>query len=145
MSTAGDVARWEREVAWTTRLRWVGVALFAVALLLAALHVVLITRGMAWPRAIPCILALGLSLSAFGTADDTALHGMRQLASPGPVPPRHAAEYDQERLRRPARVEAVHASPRAVWLIPLAAVVVIGLLSWRAWGIWPGLSPQVYP
>ena len=132
-------------VATYTRLRWVGVALFGAALLVTAAHVGLVAGGMPWTRMIPCILALGLSLSSFGTADDTALHTLRQLATAGPVPAQYAAELEQEQRRRPERMAAVHASPRASWILPLVALAVILLLGWRAWVTWQASAAVVLP
>lgn len=132
-------------VATYIRLRWVGAGLFGLALLVTTAHLGLVVRGGPWSRMIPCILALGLSLSSFGTADDTALHALRALATPGPVPAAYAAEFALEQARRPTRLASVHASPRASWILPLAASAVILLLAFRAWSAWQMSSPVVMP
>jgi hypothetical protein len=62
-------------------LRWIGVALFIAALpgvAVLLLHVV--TGKSPVGHVMNCVLALGLSLGAFGTNNDTAVHAMRELA-----------------------------------------------------------------
>lgn len=120
------------------RLRWVGVVLFVIALPIpvltlanAALH------GGRWLWVLASVPCLGLSLTAFGTANDTAIHALRELARRGAVPPGGVEELKTERARRPARLEELHASPKASVILPFVAAAVVG---WMHLNLWQAFS-----
>ena len=75
---------------------------------------------------LPAIGCLGLSLGAFGTANDTALHAARSAAALGALPAAAARELTHETTVRPARLLAVHSSPKAAFFILLAAMSLMG-------------------
>ena len=112
-------------------LRWLGMGLFmaSAATFLLALTAAALGRAE-WLHALPGIFAMGMSLGAFGTANDTAVHAMAELARRGALPERHRGELATEQSRRPGRLESVHASPRAALVFPvLAAVVMVWVLT----------------
>lgn len=120
-----------------TRLRWIGVALFCVAAPVFAAAVVGWILGETPGKLIPwALFAMGLSLGSFGSNDDSAVYYLRELARADAVPERHRAEWDAERRARPARVTAVHAHPKAAWILPIAALVMVGIATWRVTGAW---------
>ncbi len=107
------------------RLRWVGVACFIAAIPIPALVIVSIINGLVpWTWIFPAIGCLGLSLGAFGTANDTALHALRSVGREG-LSAAAAAELTQEEKVRPARLSQVHHSPKASFAIPLLAMMLI--------------------
>lgn len=134
MSTPGlHVARLRRHGA----LRWVGVALFVAALPAAATLVAHIVTGQAPPgRVMNVVLALGVSLGAFGTNNDTAVHAMRELDRAAALPAAWAPELALERARRPAGLAEVHDSAKAGLVFPLLAAAAVAWLYHRA-GILP--------
>jgi hypothetical protein len=112
------------------RVRWVGVVLFGLALPVLPLVVWAAAQGqLRWILVLPSIGCLGLSLGAFGTANDTSLHAARAASALGPLPPEVASELAHEEAVRPARLRAIHASPKASFVIP---VVALGLILWMA-------------
>ena len=110
-------AQWQRYSGW----RWLGIGLFCVALPGPPLAVGAIVMKGASLKLIPLsMLTLGLSLGSFGTANDTAVHALRELAHRGaPVPA--AAELTIEQEHRPARLAELHDSPKAALILPLIA------------------------
>ncbi len=134
MSASTLLARYRR----FGRLRWFGVALFCLAipipptvLAAAILHDVRFT----W--LFPSIGCLGLSLGAFGAANDTALWSLREAAKLGPLPANALAELDHEREVRPARLMELHNSPKPSIVIPLIAVALISWVSVSMFEMWP--------
>lgn len=108
------------------RLRWVGVGLFAVALPILPLVIYGVFLGEVRPISLlPAIGCLGLSLGAFGTANDTSLHAARTAAERGELPPTVAAELAHEEAVRPQRLRELHSSPKAALVIPLVALALI--------------------
>ena len=135
MSAPSSLAQ-QRAFAW---LRWVGVGLFVAALPLPPLAVYAALTGHLSPWGIlPSIGCLGLSLGAFGTANDTSLHAARAAAAEGEVPAAVAAELAHERKVRPARLQALHASPKAAVVIPLVAIGLIVFVANRLAGALAG-------
>lgn len=135
MSTLeADLARWRAAANRFRGLRWVGVVLFACALVVFGWHVVLVaTAQLPWWKVIPCLLGLGLSLGSFGAADDSAIHALSVLDRAGALDdPGAAAELAAERAARPARVESAHHSPKAALILPLVAGGIVLLLGLRA-------------
>lgn len=122
------------------RLRWVGIAFFCAAVPIPfwALATALLREEGRWGWVLLSVGCLGLSLGSFGTANDSALSALREAARLGALPPGPAAELAHERAVRPARLAAVHDSPWASWLIPLAALSIIGWTTSRLWGAWAG-------
>ncbi|MFN7144957.1 MAG: hypothetical protein ACK4YP_14365 [Myxococcota bacterium] len=122
-----------------TRLRWVGIALFCVAAPNLVAGIAAVAAGRAGFGLVPvCLLALGLSLGAFGTNDDAALHAFSELDRRSALPGRFRAEWDGERKRRPARSSGLHDHPKASLVMPLAALAALALALWRvatAWGV----------
>lgn len=119
------------------RLRWVGVVLFCCALPIPPLVVAAAAlAGGRWGWLFPAMGTLGLSLGAFGTANDTALWSLRQAARSGALPPEAAAELRHEVAARPERLEALHDSPKASWLIPIFAATLIAWMGNRVWSVW---------
>lgn len=119
------------------RLRWLGVVLFLCAIpvpvgviLAAALH-----EGR-WAWLIPTIGCFGLSLGTFGTANDTAIFALRELAKREPLAPAAEAELRQEVAKRPERLLEVHSSPKAAFIFPLLAIALIGWMAMRIAGAW---------
>ncbi|MEN9784928.1 MAG: hypothetical protein RLZZ299_192 [Pseudomonadota bacterium] len=121
------------------RLRWVGVVAFpAAACVLTALVAAGVVGALPPGQVLPGVAALGLSLGAFGVNNDTALRladaaSQRGEALPGWL----AAELAHERRVRAVRLGALHASPRAAWILPAVSLGVLawaGLRAWHAWG-----------
>ena len=111
------------------RLRALGGLLFCLALGLFGVGIFAILSGsLPAGRIMPCILALGLSLASFGTADDSLLATLKGLRRAGALPARWAQEWQAEVGRRPRRLKEIHASPRAVLLIPLLASLALVLV-----------------
>jgi hypothetical protein len=120
-----------------TRLRWVGVALFCVAAPVFAAAVTGWVLGQTPGGLIPwAMFAMGLSLGSFGSNDDSAVYQLRELARAGAVPERHRAEWDAERRARPGRIVAVHAHPKGALILPVAAIVMVAIATWRVAGAW---------
>jgi hypothetical protein len=114
-------------------LRWIGVALFIAALpgvAVLLLHVV--TGKSPVGHVMNCVLALGLSLGAFGTNNDTAVHAMRELARSGQLPDAYGPELARERAVRAAGLAEVHASVKAGLVFPLLATAGVAWLYYRA-------------
>lgn len=134
MSAPALLSRYRR----FSRLRWLGIALFCLALPIpptVLATVLLHDARFTW--LFPAIGCLGLSLGAFGAANDTALWSLREAAKLGPVPSGALAELDHEREVRPARLLALHDSPKASLVIPLLAGALIGWVSLSMVGMWP--------
>lgn len=130
-----DTERWLAQVARYTRLRWVGVGLFAAGLALAALTLLAVVQGEAPAgRLLLAFAGCGLALGAFGTSDDTALVAMHRLKAAGALPAAWAGELATEEARRPGRAARAHASPRAALVIPVVDVLVLAWLAWRLGG-----------
>ena len=130
-AATADIDRWRAAVARYSRLRWVGMILFGLAAVVAGWHLALVvTAGMSGWKLLPCLLGLGLSLGAFGAADDTALFAMQQLQRAGQLD--DARELDAERARRPDRLGRVHDSPKAALVLPLVALSIVAFLGARA-------------
>lgn len=128
---------WEARVDRHIRLRWVGVALFAAAVVVSVGGVAALFTGHAGLRIVPwCLLALGLSLSSFGTNDNTALHALVELSRQGRIPARHKAEWDKERGVRGQRLLTLHTHPRASLILPFVSGAVILLAAWRVGAAW---------
>ena len=123
---------WIRLADRYTRLRWVGITLYVVALCVFPLRLVLVYRGVLHPLpgVFPNIAALGISLGAFGSANDTALFALRQLDGVGKVPVRHTAELAQERARRADRLESTLNTPNVAFILPVVAALLTGWLSY---------------
>lgn len=124
MTDSQLLGRWSIHRRW----RWIGIVLFCLAApgpLVALTSIFL--KGASWKLVFLSIGTLGLSLGSFGTANDTAVHALRELANRGaPIPDAH--ELASERERRPARLAALHDSPKAAFIMP---IVVIGLFAWQ--------------
>lgn len=120
---------WERLADRHARLRWVGVGLFVAALCLLPARAVLVYRGVLapLPGILPNFAALGISLGAFGVANDTVLFALRQLDALGGVPARHAAELAHERTVRPRHLEGALSEPMIAVALPSIA---FGLVCW---------------
>jgi hypothetical protein len=97
------VELWQAKAVRYSRLRWIGVAFFCLAVpnLVAAIAAVATDRASGGLIAIS-LFATGLSLGSFGTNDDAALHAMSDLARRDALPANLAAEYAAERKKRPA-------------------------------------------
>ena len=120
------------------RLRWVGVACFIVAIPIPGLVLVSIVDGrLPWTWIFPAIGCLGLSLGTFGTANDTALHALRSAGAAG-LPADAAAELRHEEQVRPARLAQVHHSPKASFIIPLLAALLIAHVVRQLIHVWSG-------
>lgn len=127
-----EVEFWKTAVRRHRALRVVGMVLFVVAVALFLAHVPLVFDGrMAWYRIIPCLIGPGLSLGTFGANDDSVLHALATLEGAGRAPEAWRAELLAEQKKRPARVAAAHASPKAGLVLPIVATVVIVLLALR--------------
>ncbi len=110
-------------------LRWVGIGLFLLAVPGVFLLATRIATGASPLRQIPfCILALALSLTAFGTNNDTAVHHMREAAREGALPAAFRAELDHERRVRRVALGDVHASPKTALVTPALAAAAIAWL-----------------
>jgi hypothetical protein len=114
-------------------LRWIGVALFIAAIPAASVLLFHVATGKSpLGHAMNCMLALGLSLGAFGTNNDTAVHTMRELARSGQLPPAFAKELAREKAVRAAGLAEIHASVKAGMVFPLLAAAGVLWLYFRA-------------
>lgn len=114
-------------------LRWVGVALFLLAVPAAVLVVLEVLAWRSPPgHLLNIVLALGTSLGTFGVNNDTALAGMLRAERSGGLVSAVAAELALERARRPVQLDAVHASPKAAVVFPLIASAAVLWLWHRA-------------
>ncbi|MDP2312550.1 MAG: hypothetical protein Q8P41_06560 [Pseudomonadota bacterium] len=131
--------RWMARADRHTRIRWIGAAAFCVAAVVMAGGLSAIVTGQAPLKLLPwCILAMGLSLGAFGTNDDTALHALAELSRQGAVPARHQAEWDHERKVRGARIQGLHTHPKTSFVLPILALAALSVAASRvgaAWGL----------
>lgn len=120
-------------------LRWLGIGLFWVALGLLLVSLWAAFQGWLEPRRLLfCLLGLGLSLGAFGTASDTALHAMRELRIAGKLPSSFAAEWAIEVQKRADRIPNFQAHPRMAMGMPLLAASALGWSFWRLLQVWGG-------
>ena len=111
-----------------SRFRWIGVVLFAVAVPFPLVAVyTAAARGGHWGWILPSIGCMGLSLGAFGTSNDTAIHAARELAKRGAAHA-SAAELAHEERVRPKRLLAVHASPKAALIFPILAAALMAYM-----------------
>lgn len=121
------------------RLRWLGVAFFAVAAVLFVGGVGAVVTGKSGGGIIPwCLLSMGVSLGTFGTNDDTTLHLLTELARKEALPTRHRGEFDAERKVRGARLSTLHDHPKAAFIMPAVAILAIAYAAFRvgtAWGL----------
>lgn len=116
-----------------SRLRWSGVALFLAALPGVGLLILHVIQGTSPPsHLLACMLALGVSLGAFGTNNDTAVHAMRELAEIGALPGAFQDELAEERRLRRKELVDVHASVKAALVFPLLALSAVAWLYHRA-------------
>jgi hypothetical protein len=114
-------------------LRWIGVALFISALPgVAVLLFHVATSKAPLGYVMNCVLALGLSLGAFGTNNDTAVHEMRELARSGELPSSFGPELARERAVRAVGLAEVHASVKAGFVFPVLATAGVAWLYYRA-------------
>ena len=114
-------------------LRWIGVALFIAALPAVAVLLFNVAIGEApLGHVMNCVLALGLSLGAFGTNNDTAVHTMRELARSKQLPPAFAPELAREKAVRAAGLSEIHASVKAGLVFPVLASAGVVWLYYRA-------------
>lgn len=114
-------------------LRWIGVGLFVAALPGACVLLANIVSGQTPAgRVMNVVLALGVSLGAFGTNNDTAVHAMRELDARRALPAAWAPELAGERARRAAALAEVHDSPRAGLAFPWLAAAAVAWLYHRA-------------
>ncbi len=120
-----------------SRLRWVGIASFALAapLFVISVAALLVGRG-GWGLVLPGVAALGLSLGAFGSANDSAIYAARELGLRGAAPPAAAAEVAVEAARRPARLAKAHASPKTAFAVPVLVLLLHGYLWPRVLAAW---------
>lgn len=126
----GTVARFHR------RFRYVGIGLFAVAVLVwVGVFVAVGTGRLAAGNVVLGFGGVILSLSAFGASNDTALHAALQLPA-AQLGPELAAELALERRRRPKRLASVHGSPKMAWALLFGALAVLSLLGWRLLQAW---------
>ncbi len=123
---------WIRLADRYTRLRWIGITLYIAALCVFPFRLLLVYRGVLHPLpgVFPNLAALGISLGAFGSANDTALFALRQLDGLGKVPVRHAAELAHERSTRAERLESTLNTPRVALLLPVVAALLIVWLTY---------------
>lgn len=134
MTEAQLLGRWGLFHRW----RWLGITLFCLAIpfpVLALTHIVV--REGEWKLLLFSIGSLALSLGSFGTANDTAVHALRELDNQNrPVP--NPAELAIEQERRAERLGKIHDSPKAAFVMPALAGGLIGwqaLFYLRAWGV----------
>jgi hypothetical protein len=116
-----------------SRLRWVGIVLFTIAVPAAVVVVTRVILGLSPPgHLVVCLAGLLSSLSAFGTNNDTAVHAMRELDRLRALPAAFRAELRDEQARRPKVLAEIHASPKAALVVPIVAVLVVSWLFHRA-------------
>ncbi|MSP54599.1 MAG: hypothetical protein EXR69_03195 [Myxococcales bacterium] len=114
-------------------LRWSGVVLFLAALPGVGLLIHHVIQGTSpASHLLACVMALGVSLGAFGTNNDTAVHAMRELADVGALPGAFRDELAEERRFRPKELVDVHASVKAALVFPLLAACAVAWLYYRA-------------
>jgi hypothetical protein len=118
-----------------TRLRWVGIGLFWVSLLLFLAAAGTVATGHMPPmRMLVGVMCMGLSLGSFGTANDTALWALRELGDG--VPAEFQAEWQEELRLRRARLPSLHGSPKMAGLLPLLTLAAQGFAVHRLWEAW---------
>ena len=114
------------------RLRWIGIGLFWISLILfGALVLAVAAYGLPPYRLMLGFLCMGLSLGSFGTASDTALWAMRELRSRNQLPPEFRKEWQQEVSLRADRIRGLHAAPRMALLMPILAMGAQGMAVYR--------------
>lgn len=148
LAVGAERAQWEARLGRHAALRWVGIGLFVVGVGVLGWHIaLLVSAGLPWARAVPCLLGMGLSLGAFGANDDSVLVAMDRLDRLGALPARFRAELSRERAARPKRIATAHLSPKAAVVLPLCALGLLGWLSVRAYTWLPpsGAAPSAQP
>ncbi|MFZ5481488.1 MAG: hypothetical protein ACOZNI_32300 [Myxococcota bacterium] len=130
-------ANWEAVADRHARLRWVGIALFWFGVAAFALNLGAAVTGRAsFARVLLGVAAMGFSLGAFGTNNDTALHAMAELAKRDLLPARFAGEWAHELATRPDKAKHPHAAPKMALVMPVAALLVVAWAIWRGAGAW---------
>ncbi len=130
----------EKTALWFARVRWVGVVLFAVGIVLLMAAMLGYFQGsVPGRRVVLSLLSCGLALGAFGSANDTALHAMHRLHGIGCLPSRHVSEWSHESNVRGERLRALHASPKTATFLPIIVVCLQGWLTLHL-NIIPGLA-----
>lgn len=109
------------------RLRWLGIALFLLALpaflgTLGAVATGKLTAG----RLLLAFGACALSLASFGTASDTALALARDQKHPD-----LQAELDHEKAVRASHLRELQPSPKMALLFPVGAILAILVVTSR--------------
>jgi hypothetical protein len=108
------------------RARWIGVALFALALL--ALGAALVGLPIGWTSVgdvMIGMLAAGLSLGTFGSHCDTALALLRDRRWHEPAPACLADEIDAEVLFHRLELSELKGTPRTAWALTLLAPLAL--------------------
>ena len=124
MTNAELLGRWGLHHRW----RWIGIGIFCCALPGPAVAITSVIVKGASLKLVPLSVAtLGLSLGSFGTANDTAVHALRELDRRGVEVPSEI-ELATEQRKRPERLAALHDSPKAAMVLP---VVALGLFCWQ--------------
>lgn len=112
-----------------SRLRWLGIALFVVGVGLLVPTLIFVVRdGLPARRLVLTVLSCGLSLGAFGAANDTALHAMNLSRGLGQLSPEHAGEWAHEAAARGKRLRELHASPKTAKVLPIVVILLQGWL-----------------
>lgn len=117
------------------RVRWTGVPLLAVGVLLLIVGIFSAATGSPWTLIPHGLVSSGLALAAFGANHDAsiALAWAAQAggkALPGPI----ADELEAELRRDRAGVMSLHASPRVALALPVVVLVIQAWLAWRLFG-----------
>lgn len=132
-NTPASAATLVHRVALHSKLRWLGIVLFTLAVPAAIVVITRVVLGLSPPgHLVVCLAGLLSSLSAFGTNNDTAVHAMRELDRLRALPDAFRAELRDEQARRPKVLAEVHASPKAALVVPIVSVLVVTWLFHRA-------------
>ncbi len=117
-------------------LRWLGVPLLLSGLVLLAGGIVSLVGGGGWLGLGLGMFSTGLGLGAFGANNDAALALALTARQDGadPLPEPLSRELDQELEQDRSATLALRASPRVALAMPVVALLVQGLATWRLLG-----------
>ena len=120
-------------------LRWAGAPLLITGLAGLVGAVVAYAEGGAGVNIGLALFGTGLGLASFGANHDTAMALALRVSEAvrgeeSALPPALAEELRQELVADRAAVLDLRASPRVAFALPIAALLVQGLLLWRLIG-----------
>jgi len=131
MSLDADLSTARRHAAW----RWTGAPRLLTGVVLLAAAVLGALQGQSGFTVMLGLFGCGLSLASFGANHEAAVAvALRVRGAGGSLPPRLAADLDEELQRDRSGTLGLRPSPRVALALPLVAVLVQCGVAWRVFG-----------